>query len=82
MPKESFSFYRYLVTQNDKGKKYKDDDERKWHEMYSEVGAMNSILTMNLVMMKEKLRPFTNQGFNYKDRKVQRGGKLWVKENE
>jgi hypothetical protein len=50
--------------------------------MYEEVGTMNQILRMNLITLKGKLRPFDNDGFNYKDRKVSRGGKIWVEENQ
>jgi hypothetical protein len=42
---------------------------------------MNAMLRMNLIQMKESLAPFDNQGFNYKDRKISKGGKIWVKQN-
>lgn len=42
---------------------------------------MNTILRMNLVMMKDKLKSMNNQGFNYKDRKMSKAGKIWVKED-
>lgn len=43
---------------------------------------MNKVLRMNLVLLKDKLKPFCNDGFNYKDRKISKAGKIWVKENK
>lgn len=62
--------------------KFRSEKERLWNEKYTEVGTMNNILRMNLVMINDKLRAFQNDGFNYKDRKISKGGKIWVKEGE
>lgn len=33
-------------------------------------------------MLKERFKPFTNEGFNYKDRKTTKGGKIWAKDEK
>ena len=44
---------------------------------------MNNIMRMNMVMIKEKMRPlFQNDGFNYKDRKISKAGKSWIKDDK
>jgi hypothetical protein len=61
---------------------FRSEKERLWNEKFVEVGTMNNILRMNLVMLGDKLKVFQNDGFNYKDRKITKRGKLWVKEGE
>lgn len=36
-------------------------------------------MRMNMVLLKERLKPYQNEGFNCKDRKTTRSGKIWVK---
>ena len=43
---------------------------------------MNTIISMNLVLMKDKLKEFETDGFNYKDRKISKAGKVWVKKDK
>ena len=71
-----------MAKQNQIGKKFKNENEREWNERYEEVGTMNNILRMNLVLLSDKLKAFMNEGFNYKDRKITRAGKIWVKDGK
>ena len=80
--KKGFSFYRFMALQNQKGKEYQNESERRWEEKYEEISVMNKVMRMNLIDLRIKLQPFTNDCFNYKDRRITKGGKLWVKEGE
>eukprot|EP00347_Sterkiella_histriomuscorum_P022942 403336560 len=42
----------------------------------------HEIQEMNMVMLNDKLRAFKTEGFNYKDRKISKAGKIWVKESD
>jgi hypothetical protein len=37
---------------------------------------------MNLIAIKDKFKPFLNEGFNYKDRKISHAGKIWIKDTK
>ncbi|CDW86552.1 UNKNOWN [Stylonychia lemnae] len=80
--KESFSFYRYMAKQNQIGKDFANDREREWSEKYAEIGTMNNILKMKVVMMSDKIKSLKTEGFNYKDRKISKAGRIWVKEGD
>ena len=41
---------------------------------------MNNIMRMNIVNIKDKITKFSGDGFVYKDRKVSKAGKIWVKD--
>ena len=34
---------------------------------------------MDMILMKERLKPYKNEGFNCKDRKTTKMGKVWSK---
>ena len=43
---------------------------------------MNNILRMKVVMMSDKIKSIKTEGFNYKDRKISKAGRIWVKEGD
>jgi len=86
-PKESYSFYRYKSTQKrdfdrNFSLKYRNENERKWNELYQQEKATNAIMRMDMLMLRERLKPFMNEGFNHKDRRRTKATKIWVLEGQ
>jgi hypothetical protein len=82
-PKDSYSFYRFKSTQKrdfDRSfaLKFRNENERVWNESYQLEKANNAILRMDMLMLRDRLKPFTNEGFNHVDRRRSKGAKIWV----
>ncbi len=88
IPKQAFSFYKYMMGEKEEqGKKEKggqlktrDERERTWNKELGELNSVNAIMKNDLLKMRELLKPLNNQGFNYSDRKTAKGTKIWVKD--
>lgn len=82
-PKDSYSFYRYKSTQKrdfDRSfaLKFRNENERVWNESFQNEKANNAILRMDMLMLRDRLKPFMNEGFNHFDRRRSKGAKIWV----
>lgn len=72
-PKESYSFHKYLKSQKqslEATNKFRTQKERSWNDNYIQLKGKNAIMRMDMINLRERLKPYTNEGFNHKDRKT------------
>ncbi len=69
------------LTKNLKGVKTRDERDTKWSKELNELKSKNAIMSNDLMKMRERLKPLSNAGFNYSDRKSAKGTKIWVKDS-
>ena len=84
IPKQAFSFLKYMMRDSKvdpKSNKTMREDEReiRWNRELGELQSKNAIMSNDVLKMRERLRPMSNAGFNYSDRKTAKGTKIWVK---
>ena len=86
IPKQAFSFYKYMTgeeeknAKKEKNNKTRDDRDKQWNKELAELNSANAIMRSDMLKMRERLKPLNNQGFNYSDRKTAKGTKIWVKD--